>query len=74
MISGDEMIGRTLSRRLERLEQLAMPSAIQHVITVTYVSADGTQTGGGYRIKGPSPNGDWRKQRSAIAVNPSTTK
>jgi hypothetical protein len=46
------MIGRTFSRRLERLEEQAMPSAIQHMTTVTYVNADGTPTGEGYRIEG----------------------
>ena len=55
------MISRTLSRRLERLEELVLPSAIQHVITVTYVNADGTPSSEGYRIEGPLSNGDWRR-------------
>jgi hypothetical protein len=54
------MISRTLSRRLERLEELVLPS-IQHVITVTYVNADGAPSGEGYRIEGPLSNGDWRR-------------
>ena len=55
------MITRTLSRRLERLEEQAMPSAIQHVITVTYVNVDGSPTDEGYRIEGPLSNGDFRR-------------
>jgi hypothetical protein len=45
------MISRTLSRRLERLEEQVLPSAIQHVITVTYVNVDGSATGEGYRSR-----------------------
>ena len=43
-----------------------MPSGVQHVITVTYVDADGTPTGDGYRIEGPLPNGDCR--RTSLSV------
>jgi hypothetical protein len=49
------MINRNLSRRLERLEAQWAPSGIQHVITVTYVNADGSQAGSGYRREGPLP-------------------
>jgi hypothetical protein len=52
------MMSRNLSLRLERLEESAMASSIQHVITVKYVNPDGTPAGG-YRIEGPLPNGDF---------------
>ena len=52
------MMSRNLSRRLERLEESAMASSIQHVITVKYVNPDGT-VASGYRIELPSPNGDY---------------
>jgi hypothetical protein len=55
------MINRNISRRLERLEDLRTLSGIHHVITVTCVGADGSQTGGGYRIEGPSTGGEWRR-------------
>ncbi len=61
------IIPATLKRRLERLEELVLPSAIQHVITVTYVNVDGSPTGGGYRIEGPLSNGDW--QRMSLVVS-----
>lgn len=35
-------MSRSLSRRLERLEQSLKVSSIQHVITVKYVTPDGT--------------------------------
>jgi hypothetical protein len=60
------MIKRNLSRRLERREELSTPSGIQHLITVTYVNADGVQTGDGYRIEGLSLGDEWRRtSRSA---------
>jgi hypothetical protein len=55
------IITANVKRRLERLEELALPPAIQHVITVTYVNVDGSPTGEGYRIEGPLPNGDFRR-------------
>jgi hypothetical protein len=55
------MISRTLSRRLECLEELVLPSAIQHVVTATYVNVNGSPTSEGYRIEGPLPNGDFRR-------------
>jgi hypothetical protein len=48
------MISRNLSRRIDRLEELTMPSGVQHVITVTYVNPDGSPDGEGYRIEIPS--------------------
>jgi hypothetical protein len=67
------MISRNLSRRLERLEELRMPSGVQHVIKVTYVNTDGTPTGEGYRVEIPSrsPSQDsWRRS----APSPSRTE
>ena len=55
------IITSTVKRRLERLEELVLPSAIQHVITVTYVNVNGSPTSEGYRIEGPLPNGDFRR-------------
>jgi len=55
------MISRSLTRRLEHLEELTMPPRIRHVIKVTYVHADGTPTGDGYRVEGPLTEGNWRK-------------
>jgi hypothetical protein len=60
------IIPAMLKRLLERLEELVLPSAIQHVITVTYVNADGSPTGDGYRIEGPLSNGDFR--RTSLSV------
>jgi hypothetical protein len=59
------MIGRSLTRWLERFEELTMPTFIRHVIKVTYVHADGTPTGDGYRVEGPFLDRNWRKRGSA---------
>lgn len=49
--------------RLQRLEDRTGPEDIQHVITVTYVNSDGSPTGGGCRMEGPFPDGNWRKAK-----------
>jgi hypothetical protein len=38
-----------LRRRLQRLEGRTKPEYVQHVINVTFVNADGSPTGDGYR-------------------------
>lgn len=50
-----------MTASLERLEELAAPSSIQHVVTVTCVSADGSPAGDGYKIEGSSAGGEWRR-------------
>jgi hypothetical protein len=42
------------------------PLCQEPVTTVRYVDADGSQTGDGYRIEGPLPNGDCR--RTSLSV------
>jgi hypothetical protein len=49
-----------------RLTGLTTPSGMQHMITVTYVSADGLPAGAGYRIEGPLLGGAWR--RTSLSV------
>jgi hypothetical protein len=47
------MIGRTLSKRVRKLETRLIPTEEPHVIHITYVSPDGTRTDG-YTVGGPS--------------------
>jgi hypothetical protein len=47
------MIARTLTRRLERLEEQKIPMGETHIINVVYINSDGTEAPGGYQVTLP---------------------
>jgi hypothetical protein len=59
------MINRTLSRRLERLEEQMIPTGEPKVIHVVFINPDGTQAPGTFTVEIPAYSASQHQRRGA---------